>query len=246
MSLRVLLLILLMLGHSTGRAAEIIRLASLEWPPYTGEQLPDGGSTSAVLKAAFAAAGYQLEIDYLPWERTLALAGSADSGYAGYFPEYYSSEISEHFRYSVPIGSGPLGLAQRRVKPIPWQQLSDLQPYTIGVVQGYVNTEEFDANIAAGLQPAQPAGSDAQNLKKLAAGRIDAAVIDYNVMRYLLHHDLTLTPVRQLLEFNPRLLEDKLLFVCFRLGPDAERLATALAQGLEKIDAAAIEASHQQ
>ncbi|NQD36444.1 transporter substrate-binding domain-containing protein [Permianibacter sp. IMCC34836] len=245
MSLRVVLLILLLLRSTALGAAEVIRLASLEWPPYTGEQLPDGGSTSAVLKAAFAAAGYQLEIDYLPWERTLALANSADSGYAGYFPEYFSSEISEHFLYSVPIGSGPLGLAQRRVKPLVWQQLTDLQPFTIGVVQGYVNTEEFDASVAAGLQRVQPAGSDAQNLKKLAAGRIDAAVIDYNVMRYLLRHDQSLTPVKQLLEFNPRLLEDKLLFVCFRLGPDAERLAKALAQGLEQIDAAAIEASHQ-
>lgn len=217
------------------QAAEVIRLASLDWPPYTGSQLPDGGETTATLKAAFAAVGYQLEVDFLPWERTLALAKAPDSGYAGYFPEYFSAAIAEHFLFSVTIGYGPLGLAERRNQPLLWQDISDLRRYLIGTVQGYVNTDEFDQAVAAGLQPVEPTGSDSQNLKKLAAGRIDAAIIDPHVMRYLLEHDTSLTDVKHLLGFNPRLLENKALYVCFRKGKDAEKLANALAEGLARI-----------
>src|SRR3990167_6079785 len=99
-SLRVVAIYLLSsfgLVSPTVAAAEIIRLASLEWPPYTGAQLPDGGESTATLKAAFAAAGYQLEVDFLPWERALALAKAPNSGYAGYFPEYFSDAISTSF-----------------------------------------------------------------------------------------------------------------------------------------------------
>ena len=217
------------------QAAEVIRLASLEWPPYTGPQLADGGETTATLKAAFAAVGYQLEVDFLPWERTLALAKAPDSGYAGYFPEYFSPAIAEQFLFSVTIGYGPLGLAERRNQPLQWQDISDLRRYLIGTVQGYVNTDEFDRAVAARQQPAEPAGSDSQNLKKLAAGRIDAAIIDPHVMRYLLEHDTSLANVKNLLSFNPRLLENKALYVCFRKGKDAEKLANALAEGLARI-----------
>ena len=223
------------LNSAVATAAEVIRLASLEWPPYTGAQLPDGGETTATLKAAFAAVGYQLEVDFLPWERTLALAKAPDSGYAGYFPEYFSEAISEQFLFSVTIGYGPLGLAERRNQPVQWRLESDLQRYLIGTVQGYVNTETFDRAVAAGLQQAEAAGSDSQNLKKLAAGRIDAAIIDPHVMRYLLDHDPSLASIKPLLGFNPRLLDNKALYVCFRRGPEASKLANALAEGLARI-----------
>lgn len=237
-SLRVLVLCLLgpaLVAAPVSHGAEVIRLASLEWPPYTGAQLPDGGESTATLKAAFAAVGYQLEVDFLPWERTLALAKTPDSGYAGYFPEYFSPAVAEQFLFSVTIGYGPLGLAERRNQPLQWQQPSDLRRYLIGTVQGYINTEEFDRAVAARLQPAEAAGSDSQNLKKLAAGRIDAAIIDPHVMRYLLEHDASLANVKHLLGFNPRLLENKALYVCFRKGKDAEKLASALAEGLARI-----------
>lgn len=223
------------LGPHAATGAEIIRLASLEWPPYTGAELPDGGESTATLKAAFAAAGYQLEVDFLPWERALALAKVPNSGYAGYFPEYFSDAVSESFLFSVTIGYGPLGLAERRNQPLQWQQPADLQRYRIGTVQGYVNTQAFDQAVADGLQPVETAGSDSQNLKKLAAGRIDAAIIDPHVMRHLLHHDASLANIKHLLAFNPRLLENKALYVCFRKSPDAARLADALAEGLARI-----------
>jgi polar amino acid transport system substrate-binding protein len=50
------------------------------------------------------------------------------------------------------------------------------------------------------------------------------AMIDANVLSHLLSADPSLRPLRAVLRFNPRLLEDKSLHVCFRPGPAGEAL----------------------
>lgn len=242
--LRFLVLTFVLLFSSAGFAAKAIKLTSLDWPPYTGPTLADKGATAAVVKAAFEAAGYTVQIDFFPWERAVAMAKDGSAGHAGYFPEYYSADIAKDFLYSEPIGTGPLGLAQNKEAPISWSSLADLSKLKIGVVQGYVNTDDFDANVAAGKQPTEAVTSDDQNLKKVAAKRIAGAIIDKNVMNYLLNNDPSLADAKGKLEFNAKVLEDKKLFICFRKGPQGEEYAKALAEGLKKIDVEAIVKAH--
>ena len=51
--------------------AETIQLTSLEWPPYTGSELPQQGASMAVVEAAFDAMGHDLEVRFLPWQRAV-------------------------------------------------------------------------------------------------------------------------------------------------------------------------------
>ena len=229
-----LLCLITLLQVPAVRSADIVRLASLEWPPYTGSQLPQRGSATATVVAALQAEGYEVQIDFLPWERALALAQSSDSGYDGYFPEYYAAHIEAAFIFSPVIGSGPLGFVHHREVAFEWQTLTDLQAYTLGVVEGYVNTAALDAAIADGRQAVEAVSSDQLNLRKVAAKRIPAAVIDENVMNYWLEHDPLLAHAREQLRFHPQLLEQKLLYLCFRRSPRGEQLAAALAKGLAK------------
>ncbi|NQD36445.1 transporter substrate-binding domain-containing protein [Permianibacter sp. IMCC34836] len=238
------LLLAMLLLSPCAFAGKQIKLSSLDWPPYTGPALADKGATAAVVKAAFEAAGYSVQIDFFPWERAVAMASDASSGYAGYFPEYYSADIAKDFLFSEPVGNGPLGLAQNKEAPISWNTLDDLSKLKVGVVQGYVNTEGFDANVAAKKQTVEAVTSDAQNLNKVAAKRIPVAIIDQNVMNYLLGNDASLAAAKGKLEFNSKVLEDKKLYICFRKGPQGEEYAKALAEGLKKIDVAAIVKAH--
>ena len=226
-------------------AAETVTLTSLEWPPYTGAALKEQGASVAVAKAAFAAMGHELKVEFYPWRRAVALAKD-DPGYDGYFPEYYAEELKAEFVLSAPIGNGPLGFAQRIDKPITWNTLDDLAKYTIGTVSGYVNTTEFDARVADKRLRADEASDDARNLLKLAGGRVDLAVVDQNVLGYLLATDKALASAKDKLNFNERLLEDKELFICFKKGERGEKLAAILAEGLRKIDVQAIMQQHLQ
>ncbi len=239
---RLLVCVLAMATGAAFAAEKSIKLSSLDWPPYTGPSLADKGATAAVVKAAFEAAGYKVQIDFFPWERAVAMAKDANSGYAGYFPEYFSADNEKDFLYSAPIGNGPLGLAQNTTAPITFGSIDDLSKIKIGVVQGYLNTEEFDKRVAAGQIKTEEVVSDVQNVKKLEAKRIPAAVIDANVLQYLLKTEAA--SAKGKVDMHSTVLEDKKLFICFRKGPQGDEYAKALAEGLKKIDVNAIMSAH--
>lgn len=217
-----LLLLLISLGWLPGpfamaqaRTGTLVRLASLDWPPFTGPNLPDQGRSTAIVQAALAGASLTLQVDFLPWQRALT-SGLQDPDFQGYFPEYQDAEMARRCLLSQPIGYSPLGFAERADAPVTWTQLADLAERRIGIVRGYVNNPEFDALAAAGGLTVEAAVDDATNLRKLAAGRLDLVVIDSNVLSYLLATDPDLIPHRAALRLNGRLLEEKSLHVCFR------------------------------
>ncbi|MDK2126571.1 substrate-binding periplasmic protein [Parachitinimonas caeni] len=226
---------------STALAAEnkIITIASLEWPPYTGAKLPEQGASVAVVKAAFKAMGYELRVNFYPWSRAVEL-GKNDPGFAGYFPEYFSDQLAKDFELSEPIGTGPLGLAQRKGEGYNWSKVADLASKKVGVVQDYVNTDEFDDRVAKKQQPVDVALDDTKNLLKLGGKRVDLAIVDKNVFNYLMKTDPQLASFQSALEMNPKILEDKKLYICFKKGAKGKEWAKILAEGLKKIDVNAI------
>jgi polar amino acid transport system substrate-binding protein len=238
------LILATLLSVSVSAADKVVELTSLDWPPYSGKSLKEQGASVAVAKAAFKAMGYELKVSFYPWNRAVALAKDTSSSVAGYFPEYYSDDIAKEFTFSGPMGTGPLGFAERKDKPVSWSTLDDLKAYSIGVVQGYVNTAKFDAMVASKALKSSTTISDVNNLKKLAAGRIDLAVVDKNVMNFLLKTDKQLSSSAGKLQFNSTLLEDKKLYICFKNTAEGKKLADIYNQGLKKIDIQAIMAQH--
>ena len=238
------LILATLLSVSVSAADKVVELTSLDWPPYSGKSLKEQGASVAVAKAAFKAMGYELKVSFYPWNRAVALAKDTSSSVAGYFPEYYSDDIAKEFTFSEPMGTGPLGFAERKDKAVSWSTLDDLKAYSIGVVQGYVNTAEFDAMVASKAIKSSTTISDVNNLKKLVAGRIDLAVVDKNVMNFLLKTDKQLSGSAGKLQFNSTLLEDKKLYICFKNTAEGKKLADIYNQGLKKIDIKAIMAQH--
>jgi len=208
--------------------AETLRLTTLDWPPYTGADLPGQGTTTETVRKAAQAAGMSLEVEVLPWARAVneGLNGSA----VGYFPEYDGEEVRANCHLSAPIGSGPVGLAETVSSPISWESLADLERLTIGVVAGYQNEPAFDAAVADGRIRVEPAVSDEINIRKLAAGRIDAIVVDSNVFAHLVAAEEP--RVREAVRMDERLLAENDLYVCFRRTPEGEAARDAFDRGL--------------
>jgi polar amino acid transport system substrate-binding protein len=221
--------------YLSAQTEQSLTLTSLEWPPYTSQTLKDLGASAIVATAAFKAMGYTLNIVFYPWDRAVKLA-KTDPSIAGYFPEYYSSDNASAFIYSDPMGAGPLGFVERKDSPVKWSTLDDLKSVTIGVVEGYFNTEKFDAMVAAKELKVDAAPDDATNILKVAKKRFPIAVIDQNVLHYLLKNDKTSQAYQDTLQFNSKILERKMLFVCFKKGPDGEKYSKILDAGLKKIN----------
>ena len=234
------LAVLLLLGAgAAGTAAaedRVARIATLEWPPYTGQGLREGGATTKVIRTAFAAAGYEVEVVYETWPIAIETARKGIGGVVAYYPGYHCRH-REGFVASDPVGRSPLGFAEHVDSPLVWQSLDDIgdRKLKIGTVRGYTNTDEFDAKVGMGWIRAIPSDNDAENLDKLLRRRIDAAVVDKHVLAFLARTDDRLKGGLESLRFNDKPLEEKTFHLCFRDDPEAVRLMRAFNEGLASV-----------
>ena len=212
--------------------ADTLELSTLEWPPFTGANLIEKGVTSQIVQQALSYEGHELKVSVLPWNKAIRVARKG--GNSGYFPEYLN--VTNDFIFSDSLGSSPIGLLQRRSTPIEWKVVSDLNNYTLGVVKGYVNTDEMDNMIRDGRQPFEEANDERQNILKLAAGRIDAIVIDYNVYQYL-QHEPKIAGISHLLQLNSKPLALKSLHIAFNNNDQGRKWQKVINRGLSQFDA---------
>lgn len=82
--------------------------------------------------------------------------------------------------------------------------------------------------------------SDSRNILKVAGKRIPLAVIDSNVLDYLLKSDPDIASAKDKVKMNSKLLEEKGLFVAFANDENGKKWRTIINQGLKKIDSEAI------
>ena len=217
--------------------ADTLHLTSLHWPPYSGSTLEEQGATIAITRAAMRAVGHELIVGFFPWSRAIRLVSRPESKYIGYLPAY--NYPTDEFIFSNPLGASPLGLVEQHRHPISWSSLADLNQYRLGVVRDYTNTAELDAMIKLGSQKVEVVNSDEHNVKKVATGRIDAAVIDLHVFDYLLSKK-ELKSLAGKLQINKKPLEDKQMFIAFKNTPEGHYWRDMFNVGLSKIDAASI------
>ncbi|MCG8683379.1 MAG: transporter substrate-binding domain-containing protein [Desulfobacterales bacterium] len=192
---------------STVFAGDKLVLATTNWEPYVGEKMMDGGYVAVVVKEAFKRGGMDAEFKFHQWSRVvgLAKAGKVD----GYFPEYYADSVKAYAAFSNPMPGGPLGFYKQKGADINFNGLESLKGKKIGVVTGYVNTEEFDN---ASFLTKDASKDDLTNLKKLVAGRIDLMVSDKFVGKYLAQTNM---PDKvDSIEFMSPSLAELDLFVC--------------------------------
>lgn len=225
-----------MTGQSVARADEL-KLTTLEWPPYSGSMTGNGVSTE-VVRAILEPLGHTVVVESLPWQRAVLNAREAP-GFAGYFPEY-TAEI-EGFTMSPSIGQSPLGLIIPAGKEVADTTPAALAGLKLGVVNGYVNAAPVAEAISAkGLKP-EGVVDDTTNIKKVAAGRIDAAEIDRFAFEHLMANSADLKPLADKIAFGP-VLEIKTLHIAFNTGEEGRKWAAIFADAVKSVDVAALQA----
>lgn len=219
------------LNHSA--QLEIIRLTSLDWAPYTGATLPNGGETTELLRQVFLDIGYQLQVDFLPWNNAVNQVLKGENGYVAYYPEYPVQDPK--LLLSGAIGYSELGLVELRKKPLLLTSFTALANYRFGVVQDYLNMTELDLLIAAKTLRPRVNRSDKDNVLQVARGELDAAVIDKRVLHYLLKYDAEVQAAAAgRVQFSQSLREHKSLHLVFVDTPQNRRLVQKFNQQLQQ------------
>lgn len=226
-------------GWASAAVAEpAVVLNTLDWCPYTCENQADGGVSASIVRDAFRVMGYAVEFRFRPWQRAVREAQEQTDA-AGYFPEY--AESVEGFILSSSIGKSPLGLIALTGTRIDDTTPEGLAKWRIGIVSGYRHATVLNEAIGRGIADVEDASRDTINVRKVAAGRIDAAEIDHNVFNWLMRNDTVLEPARGRLAFGPT-LEIKTLHVAFNNRQNGRRLAAVFAEGLKRVNVGAADA----
>ncbi len=239
MRLRSLAFLLGMLLAPLPAGAEEWSFTTLEWPPFSGS-LPDGGAMTTVLRAAFATQGDRLTITILPWKRAVSTAMQPDNGHVGFFTATATEcAAAGGILSELPIGRFRYALAERQTNPIRWGHPADLQNLLIGIVDGYDNGPIIDGLRGKGTLQVDVAASDIANLRKLQAGRIDAAVVEVSQFAFLkpeLERNIKgrgFSPLSlSALPIGP----PEPLHVCFNGSDRGRRARVSLMRGLQRID----------
>jgi polar amino acid transport system substrate-binding protein len=229
-----LLVVALLLSWCQSVRSEQVSFSSLEWPPYTSSVLPGRGATGSIVQQILKAADINFQFLFFPWNRAVRSASAGAT--VGYFPEYYSFEVNREFLYSDQIGESPLGFALPAGKTVEWESLRDLKGLRIGVVDGYLNTEEFDTLAESGVLTVDAGMDDLTNLRKLALGRLDLVVIDRNVFDFLMKTETVLTSEKGKLVFADKLLAQRGLYICLARRDGAVELLEKINKAIGTMD----------
>ncbi len=185
-------------------------IATLEWPPFICSNCAAGGAAGAALKKVLATNNIDIEFKFYPWIQAQKLG--AQLPFVGYFPAW-EEEILPGFIPSEALFSSPVVFLERKDKPLKWHHLSDLIGKTFVVTEGYGNTREFNSLVRSGLIKTIAVLNEESSFHKLANGKVDGILIDYNVAKYYLRN--IYPQYAKLIQVNERIIERKSLYMVF-------------------------------
>jgi len=175
-----------------------IKLSTLDWPPYIGQNLCNKGWVFKFTVALLTSKGYRVEINFLPWARAVR---SVELGVSDIlFPEYYIEDSApsdyvkgkrrrEVLMLSNEFPGGMIGFLKRKGETSKFKgNLSSLKGEAIGVVRGYQNTPEFDAMMDNNEFNIVKAVDDLQLVKLLVAKRVNLIIGDPKVLRFTINY----------------------------------------------------------
>jgi polar amino acid transport system substrate-binding protein len=132
------------------------------------------GLLPAILARASALTGDHYDLRLFPWKRAYELAARGEGGVVGVS---FNQERAKSFDFSRPLYDDDIQIVTLKGKTFPYSSLEDLKGKTIGGVNGASYGDDIDKAIANGLFVVDRDVGQAGRLRKLLAGRLDAAFI---------------------------------------------------------------------
>jgi polar amino acid transport system substrate-binding protein len=162
---------------------EKLRIVTEPWAPYV--YLQDGQARGLDYETAaivFERLGIEVEWQFLPWKRCLAMLeqGQAD----GALDIFQNAERDGSLLYpSEPLSYVEFVLFYANARPHPVQTLNDLRGLTVGISPGYAYGTAF---LGSPLFVREAGPSHEANFGKLLHGRVDLVITDRRVGQHLL------------------------------------------------------------
>ncbi len=212
-----------------------VKFATGEWAPYTGEKIAEHGMASEIVTAACKAVGLEAEYEFFPWKRAESVV--AGGTHFGTFPYKELQEREGNFLFSETLFSSSFGIAMYKqnkgVSGFKYRTMDDLKNYTVGIVTG---TDAIRLPLEKMGGKVEEVPGTEQNLKKLAAGRIDFYIDDKAVIYQALQQGYTPEQKAEFLfsekDFGER--NDFKIMISLKY-PNSKEIMAKINEGLHKI-----------
>ncbi len=163
-----------LLGPAIAQAAPL-RIATGEYPPYIGAQLPEQGVVAALIRAAAAQAGWQAQFQFMPWNRCEAAVESGEVDCSG--PWGRTPARSARFLFSERLSQFDWTWLARKSDAFDGT-LPALRQRRIALVRSYTYTPALWNAVRRGELKTQFVATDLAGLLLLLQGRIDLLPVD--------------------------------------------------------------------
>ena len=168
---------------------QTLKIATGELPPYMTAARVDQGISLSVVRRAFELVGYQVEFTFLPWSRALAETrlGKWDATAAwGNNPER-----NPPFFVSDNVVTEKWVFVYRNGVKFSWNNLADLKPYRVAMIQDYTYTPEIWSMANSGAFKSDKLPNDVAAIRMLLLDRVDVAPMERNVACDVLQKNFT-------------------------------------------------------
>ena len=222
------LIVIAGIASAEARARELV-MCTVPWAPFYGPELEQDGFITALSKAAFDAGGHDASIQFMPWARAMLEVEQGDRH--ALMGAYYTEERAETYVASDRLYTTRVGLvALKSLGVTEYDDLRDLQDYTIGYGRGWATTEEFDS---AEYLDKEAADNNVLNVRKLYAGRIDMIAMNFDRFRRIAEEE-GFDPSEAVF-LDPALKESGLYVMVSRALDDPQAVIEDFNKGLKQI-----------
>jgi len=188
-------LIILTITSRMVHAGGTLHLTNDPWPPYTSDELANGGIATHIVQKTLQQAGYDSKVSLVPWER--ALKGTMLGQYDILITASFSEERAKKVLYSEPYLENTITFLKLASSSYEYNTLKDIKGLKVGTIRGYLYSDEFD-NATHFIKDDGATNIEA-NLQKLSLGRVDLIIgdtktIDYYIDKKFDASDFSLLP----------------------------------------------------
>jgi len=167
-------------------AGDLKVVHSGNWPPYTGEDLPEQGLAIDLVTTALERAGYNPRVSIDSLEQILE--GGKTGVYDVFATPWYTMDRGQHLDFSQPYLESHIRFIKRKHSAFEYTDFDDLEGMRIGVIKDYAYDEDFNQSptIEKVVESSLPG-----NLQKLVEKEIDLTLDDERVLRYQINRFMT-------------------------------------------------------
>ena len=141
-----------------------------DYKPFTDKSLPEGGLFTELVRTAMTRAGYDPEIEFLPWD--YAMRATQAGTFKASFPWYETADRREALWYSRPVYEVLIVVYHKTGAPLEFEGIDDLDGLNLCRPEGYFD-DDIREKVAEGRIVRTAPETPANCFEMLVEGDVD-------------------------------------------------------------------------